>query len=120
MCGSGPSLADHLDQIKELQAQGNIVYAMNGSAKFLHENGVFPDVQIIVDARVKTADLVYPKAGKHLFASQVDPLCFERAPNAILWHQEIGEITEILPPHDEDYALLWLRFKPPWGYWSRL
>lgn len=106
MCGSGPSLAEHLDQIKELQAQGNIVYAMNGAAKFLHENGVFPDFQIIVDARPKNIDLVYPKAGKHLFGSQVDPSLFERVPTAILWHQEIGSITDILPPHDEDYALI--------------
>src|SRR6478735_9484643 len=38
LCGSGPSLADHLDEIRAKQPAGGQVFAMNGAAKFLHEN----------------------------------------------------------------------------------
>ena len=107
LVGSGPSLADNLDKIKELAEDGTAtIFAMNGAAKFLVENGIIPYYQVIVDAREKTADLIEPKAWKHLFASQVDPKCFQIVPDAILWHQEIGNIVDYLPEYGKDYALI--------------
>ena len=106
LCGSGASLADNLEAIKQLQQGGAVVFAMNGASKFLNDNGIMPYYQVIVDARPQTATLVDQKAWKHLFASQVDPKCFELVPDAIVWHQEIGEITEHLPEYHKDYALV--------------
>ena len=106
LCGSGASLADNLDEIKRLQKDFGIVFAMNGASKFLNDNGIIPSYQVIVDARPQTASLVDTKAWKHLFASQVDPKCFELMPDAILWHQEIGDITNGLPEYHKDYALI--------------
>jgi hypothetical protein len=105
LCGGGPSLADTLDDIKLLQASGAKVFAMNGAAKFLSDNGVMPDYQVIIDARVETADLVGP-AKHHLFASQVHPECFVRAPNAQLWHLQVGNIENEFPEYDAGYVLI--------------
>ena len=62
LCGSGASLADNLDEIKRLQKDFGIVFAMNGASKFLNDNGIIPSYQVIVDARPQTASLVDTKA----------------------------------------------------------
>lgn len=105
LCGSGPSLADTLDEIKEKKKAGGKIFAMNGAALFLAENGIFPDYQVIIDARPQTADLIGP-AREHLFASQVDPLCFERVPSARLWHLQVGGIEALFPEYNADYCLI--------------
>lgn len=105
LCGSGPSIADHLDEIKEKQANGGKVFAMNGCAKFLFDNGILPDYQIICDARPDNVQLIGP-AKEHLFASQCHPSMFEAVPDAILWHLQIGEIERFFPEYQGAYALI--------------
>ena len=107
LVGSGPSLADNLDKIREISQTGKAtIFALNGAAKFLMANGIIPYYQVIVDAREQTTDLIEPKAWKHLFASQVHPKCFELVPDAILWHQDIGNVVDFLPEYGKDYALI--------------
>jgi hypothetical protein len=96
LCGSGPSLVDHLEDIRELFERGALIFAMNGAARFLAANGTIPDYQVIIDAREETAELVGP-AVHHLFASQVHPKCFEKAPDAQVWHLQIEGIDDYLP-----------------------
>lgn len=105
LCGSGPSLADSLDEIKLMAASGGVVFAMNGAAKFLHEHGVLADYQVILDAREETANLIGP-AKRHLFASQVHPECFLRVPDADLWQLQVGGIDDLLPEYTKGYALI--------------
>lgn len=105
LCGSGPSLADNVEKIRQWQEEGGIVFAMNGAAKFLNDRGVLADYQVMIDARPITADLVGP-AKQHLFASQVSYLCFEKAPNAIVWHLQIEGIDDLLPEYNDDYCLI--------------
>lgn len=105
ICGSGPSLADCIGEIRERRAQGGIIFALNGSAAFLHEHGIMPDYQVIIDARKETAALVGP-ARTHLFASQVHPDCFRRAPDARLWHLQVGNIEACFPDYEDGYALV--------------
>lgn len=105
LCGSGPSLADHVGDIRERQAAGQIIFAMNGAAKYLHDRGIMPDYQVILDAREETADLIGP-AKDHLFASQVHPECFKRVPNARLWHLQIGGIEKEFPNYQGGYCLI--------------
>lgn len=105
LCGSGPSLADSLDEIRQWQEKGATVFAMNGAAKFLAERGIVPDYQVMIDARIETADLVGP-AKEHLFASQVHPECFKRVPTARIWHLQVGGIDEYLPEYDSGYCLI--------------
>jgi hypothetical protein len=105
LCGSGPSIADHLDEIRQHKRNGGVIFALNGCAKFLYDNDIMPDYQVIVDAREQTADLIGP-ANEHLFASQVDPKCFERVPNARLWHLQIVDIEEHFPEYEDGYVLI--------------
>jgi SAM-dependent methyltransferase len=96
LCGSGPSLVDTLEEIRERARAGATVFALNGAARFLAERGIVPDYQVIIDARERTADLVGP-ARVHLFASQVHPACFDRAPDARVWHLQIEDIESLFP-----------------------
>ena len=105
LCGSGPSLVDTLDDIRQKVKAGGKVFAMNGAAKFLNQHGIYPDYQVIIDARPQTAELVGP-AKEHLFASQVSPQCFKRMPTARLWHLQVGNIESLLPEYSSDYCLI--------------
>lgn len=105
LCGSGPSLADTLEEVREWAKKGAKIFAMNGAANFLAVNDIWPDYQCIIDARIETADLLGP-AKEHLFASQVHPECFRRVPNARLWHLQIGGIEDHFPEYDDAYALI--------------
>lgn len=105
LCGSGPSLADSIEEIRAKKDAGGVVFAMNGAAKFLNDKGINPDYQVIIDAREETATLVGP-AKRHLFASQVHPACFEKAPEALLWHLQITDIDDYLPEYDEDFVMI--------------
>jgi len=105
LCGGGPSLADTLDEIRWQAASGAKVFAMNGAAKFLADNGILPDYQVLIDARIETADLIGP-ARNHLFASQVHPECFKRMPSAQLWHLQVGNIENEFPDYESAYVLI--------------
>lgn len=105
LCGSGPSLKDTLDDVRKWVKAGAKVFAMNGAAKFLHDNGIYPDYQVMIDARPQTADLIGP-AREHLFASQVSPVCFERMPTARLWHLQVGNIEDGFPEYTDGYCLI--------------
>lgn len=105
LCGSGPSIADNLDDIRRLSAEGGVIFAMNGSARYLSDNGIIPDYQVILDARIETADLIGP-AKKHLFASQSHPECFKRAPDADIWQLQVAGIDDVLPDYEEPYSLV--------------
>lgn len=106
LVGGGPSLADTVDEIKALEGQ---IFALNGAASFLDRNGVRADYQVIMDAQPATADLIGP-AKNYLFASQVDPKCFRKKPQAILWHSSHGEVMpdrqKGFPKHGDDYAII--------------
>lgn len=104
ICGSGPSLKDNLEKIKEKRDQGCVIFALNGAAKFLYENGVYPDYQVILDAREETAQLIGP-AKEHLFASQVHPSLFEQVPDAVLWQLDVGK-PELFDHYIPDFAII--------------
>lgn len=105
LCGSGPSLADSIEDIRRWRGFGAIIFAMNGSAKFLAEHGLEADYQVIIDARPETAALVGP-AKEHLFASQVSPKCFEAQPNARLWHLQIENIDDFIPDYEDEFCMI--------------
>lgn len=106
LCGGGPSLVDH---VADIPAYNGKVFACNGAAKYLNDRGIKPDYQVIMDAKPETASLIGP-AKDYLFASQVDPKCFRKRPNATLWHTSYGNVMvdeqEGFPKHDDDYAIV--------------
>ena len=105
LCGSGPSINDDLDTIRKMQAAGAKVFALNGCAGLLFDNGILPDYQVILDARAETGQLIGP-ARKHLFASQVAPELFDAEPDAMLWQLQIEGIDHVLPDEYPEHALI--------------
>lgn len=94
MCGGGPSLADHIDEIAERQRGGATLFAMNAASSFLRERGIFADYQVIADAKEETCELVDLAAKQHLFASQVNPATMVLGVNVTLWHLGISETMD--------------------------
>lgn len=95
----GPSLKYTLDEIKWRVSIGQKVMACNGAAKFLNDNGIKPDYQVIIDARPVTASLV-DKAKEYYFASQCDPAVFS-VDNVTLFHMNTEGIADVLPKDRE-------------------
>lgn len=105
ICGSGPSLSYSLGEVKARVSDGAVLFALNGSARYLNEYGMMADYQVILDARPETAQLVGP-AHEHLFASQVSPELFGLVDRPRIWQLEVSGIDHILPDHDEDFCLI--------------
>lgn len=97
ICASGPSLADHLDDIRARKAAGWSVATMNGSHNFLIDQGIVPDYYFQIDARKGNLSFL-EKANDHttyVVASQCQPEIFEalRGRKVALWqvvHDEAG------------------------------
>lgn len=87
MVGGGPSLASTLDEIKQRQALGQTIFAMNGAARWLSEHGVVADFTVILDPRAKNAEFI-GWSERYLLASQCAPAVFERAADlpVQMWH----------------------------------
>lgn len=107
LVGGGPSLIDHLPALRQRIAHGQQVFALNGAAKFLNDQGIVPDGQIILDARPQNLDLI-GRAHTHYFASQVNPALYEhpKARNVVLWHHAGEGIDAHLPDYDDSYTLI--------------
>ncbi len=104
LCGSGPSLNDCLEDIRA-RAHAGTVFALNGAAAHLAAHGIVADYQVMIDARERTAELVGP-AKTHLFASQCHPKCWEKAPDARVWHLQVEGIEDLFPVYPHGYALI--------------
>lgn len=105
LVGGGPSLQEHLPTIKKRKDLGQTIFALNGAAKFLNDNGIIPDYQVILDARPDNVTLL-GAARNYLIASQCDPAVFKATGKPFVWHPAIEGIEEHLPAHDDDYALI--------------
>jgi len=58
LVGGGPSLQEHLPTIKKRKDLGQTIFALNGAAKFLNDNGIIPEYQVILDARPDNVTLL--------------------------------------------------------------
>lgn len=101
--GGGPSIADDLYTIIKMQAEGAKVFALNNAARFLAENGVRADYQIVLDARPQNAEFVRTdRAETLLLASQCSKEVFDaamsRGAQMLIWHP----LIEGIEPHTKD------------------
>lgn len=97
--GGGASVdnPELIDQIKQLQVEGAVVFTLNAASQWARSKGIRSDVQIIVDAKRETAELVDPDALVHYFASQCNPATFAKVQHPVLWHLEIGDVEKYAP-----------------------
>lgn len=77
VCG-GPSLKDYLPQLKTLAKDADVM-AVNGTYKFLLDEGIEPKYFILVDSREGNWEYVRRPNSftKHILASQVHPRVYE-------------------------------------------
>jgi SAM-dependent methyltransferase len=102
MVGGGPSVEDfHIEIMEMANDLDATVFAMNAASQYLNEHDIRVDYQVIADAKEETATLVDPKAGAHLFASQVNPATMRSVDHPIVWHLEnidSGNVETALEP----------------------
>lgn len=103
--GGGPSLLDTLESIRWRQSLGQKVFALNGAAKTLSDNGIKVDYSVILDAREWNKKFI-GHAEHYLIASQCDPVLFENLKDVSLWHPALEGIDEHLPEYNDSYALI--------------
>lgn len=108
--GGAPSLADSLGEIKARQNNGQVVFALNGVHDYLIENGIIPDVAVIVDARPENAKFISKADSsiQYYFASQCAKEVFEAAPpeSTTLFHCLNPGIETLLPDNDKPILLI--------------
>lgn len=94
LVGSGPSVANQLETIKQMQAAGSPVVAIKDAHDWLIENGIQPDYAIAIDPqehrwncfRLQSERTVY------MIASQCHPAMFEHLKDRAvkIWHPYIA------------------------------
>jgi hypothetical protein len=104
LCGGGPSLADHLEEIRSHKESGATLFAMNAASRFLRENGIEPDAQVMADAKPESVELYDPDSRMHYIASQCDREMFEQPGHVILWHLAIAEDMDKYFPREKAKA----------------
>lgn len=74
IAGSGPSLRDHVEDIRKDQEDGYLTFALNGAARYLSEHDICPDYHVFYDARPENIQFITGReAGCYLVASHVSP-----------------------------------------------
>lgn len=90
VCGGGPSMADTIDELKELRRRGAYILSVNKTNDFLVDNGIVPDYHALLDPMDWVADYVKkPQARtKFLIASQCHRDVYRKlkGQNCYLWH----------------------------------
>lgn len=102
VCG-GPSMKDHVRQIREHKQRGAKIVTVNNALRYLLSVGIKPDRHVILDARPDNIDFLKdaPEGVRYLLASQCDPSLFELMlreqgkHQVILWHNGLGDGEEI-------------------------
>jgi len=106
--GGGPSLAENMDKIKELRANGVKLVAINNAYQYCLDNGVTPSAFVMVDGRDFNKRFVENVVDdcKYFIASQCDPSVFEKLPKerTYVWHTSAEMINNILA---EQYKTWW-------------
>lgn len=96
--GGGPSLKRNLDEIRERQKHGQVIFSTNNTYKYLVKNGIIPDCHVMLDARIGNLEFVPTEDHNSVcyYASQCHPSVFENSKNVVLWHSMSDGILEII------------------------
>lgn len=105
--GGGPSLANDIEELKIRQQNGHQIWALNGCARFLLENGVDVDAQIILDGRPENVDFIVPVAA-YFIASQCDKSVIDgvRGRNVTLFHANTDGVVDSIPENNKPLHLI--------------
>lgn len=96
--GGAPSLKETYAEISGIE--GGVIFATNNTPKFLKENGIGIDYQVLIDAREESASFLAterPRLG-YLIGSQCDRAVFDKLTDqaVTVWHPKISGIVELV------------------------
>lgn len=98
VCG-GPSLKDSIQSIRDHKRRGARIITVNNAMRYLMEQGIEPDVHVMLDARPENAEFVRdaPEGPQYFLASQVHPDVFEALKDrqVTVWHNAVGDGEEM-------------------------
>lgn len=102
LVGGGPSLADMLPELRWRVADGQTIFALNGTLDWLNSHGIVADYSVILDCRPGNVDFVGgPVKRRYLLASQCDPTVFASVDahgyGATVWHFANPGVADHLP-----------------------
>jgi hypothetical protein len=107
LVGGGPSLAETLPEIRRRKADGQTIFALNGTAAYLVNNDLYPDFGIILDPRQENVRFIKAAPGiRWLLASQCHPDLFECASRPAVWHFAGDGVLDAIPEIHRDAAML--------------
>lgn len=87
ICASGPSIENHVEDIRKDLQDGKTICAVKGSYDFLRSHGITPDIYLSVEPRYKP--VTNPaRESTYLLASRCHPQMFEdlKSFRIVLWH----------------------------------
>lgn len=98
--GGAPSIKNFIKKLKEYNKDTHTVVALNNSWKWLTDNGVEVDTQVMLDAREENKSFIPPELLNiaKLYASQCHPLVVEKA--TCLWHALIPDAVDSFPDNN--------------------
>lgn len=106
LVGGGPSLRDKISGLKARQRNGQKIFALNGACKFLNENGIVPDYQVLLDPQEFLGAYI-GNATEYLVASQCHPGVIAAIPgDPIIWHVATEHAEENTPQHPDGDCLV--------------
>lgn len=97
--GSGPSAEGDIGIIRDMAEYGAVIVGLNGAVRWLEDNGITPDIGVMLDARPDNSRFVVgtaPRAG-WLMASHCDPAVVDAAESVTLFHYAQAELAPHLP-----------------------
>jgi uncharacterized Rossmann fold enzyme len=100
--GSGMSVADHVDEIRQEKAAGRPVIAVKGAHDWLLERDIVPDAWVCMDPQGKIVNGIQQKRTEvcYLVASQSHPAVFDHLEGCqvVMWHAWAGKEEQDLAP----------------------
>jgi hypothetical protein len=99
LVGSGPTLNDTVDELRDLYFDGAKVVTCNGAYHWCIERNIRPSMQVVLDARPSNARFLEPAVPKchYMLASQCAPEAFDAVAdreNVWIFHAHAGDDTQ--------------------------
>lgn len=113
LVGSGPSLTDSLDELRQMIWEGATLVTLNGAYHWCIEHGLKPNSQLVMDARASNARFLTPAVPdcRYVLASQCAPEAWdavEGRPQVWIFHAVVkqeGAASDLL---DAFYGGQWI------------
>lgn len=112
LVGSGPSLADTEDELRDLLWGGATLVTVNGAYHWCRDRNLRPETQIVMDARASNARFVQPYTPKckYVLASQCHPDVFD----AVADYPDVWIFHAVQKGKEDASAILDAYYKGQW------